>query len=167
MEVLLQVDKSTSSNKLAEKKGKKMDIFKTRRNAPKRYKIKTGLTGLIFIVLILVFSQNALAGENITVKDCDTCTYNATAYNYGSKQYYILSGILTENPASIRIPDGYACLINLIKGRRVGTRNLYEKRDPVNPTYRIVNESSYVLGIIYMGHRAFSSGPQIGRKPPP
>ena len=146
-----------------------MDIFKTRRNSTNGYKIKTGLSGLICIVLIFVFSQNALARETITVNGCDTCTYNLTAYNYRSKQYYYLQGVLTGNAASIPVPDGYACLLNLIKGRRVGTRNLYEKKDPLNPIFNSVNKSTYVLDIIYMAHRGATAvqPPGQGRQPAP
>ena len=148
-----------------------MDIFKTRRNASNGYKIKTGLTGLICIVLIFVFFQNALARETITVNDCDTCTYNVAAYNNSTRQYYYLQGVLTGNPATIEVPNGYASLLNLMKGRRVGARNLYEERDPLSPIFNIVNKSTYVLDIIYVGHRGATSvqphGPGQGRQPAP
>ena len=144
-----------------------MAIYKAGPDETKKHSGKTGLFGCLFFALVLFVSQNAAARETITVQDCDTCMYTVVAYNTSSRTYYNLQGVLTGNPDRIQVPHGYASLLNLTKGRRVGTRNLYEHRDRLNPIYKAVNQSAYVLGIDYVGYKPSHQSQGGTRQPPP
>lgn len=111
------------------------------------------ITRMIMAVLItgLMAAGSAWAREVITVKLANGGTYNVTAYNTSTRTYYFLNGNLGSDSHQITVPNGYACTITVTRGSAVGTRNLYEEKDPLNPIYEVKKKSTYVLELVRVG----------------
>jgi len=136
-----------------------------------------GFMGMVGLLIVLI-SGTVSAREVITITKANGGSYNITAYNTATRTYYYLNGGMTSDSHRVTVPDGYGSAINVTLGRRVGTRNLYEERDPLNPILEVQKKSAYVLELIYKGHGPSAlqapgvqnfiggSGPP-GRQPPP
>ncbi len=137
------------------------------------------------IVLVMVFGLTALtmastasAREVITVNKAKGGNFMVMAYDNRARTYYYINGKLDSDSYRISVPRGYGSTINVSLGRKVGTRNMYEKRDPMNPIFEMKAKSSYVLEFIYKGRGSASvqtnsvmgvmggAGDTFERKPP-
>ncbi len=140
---------------------------------------KLAILSLLALVMGLTFAGQAQAREVITFRSCDGCGYNITAYDTAAKEYYYLTGSMSGDPVGVTVPRGYGSSLSVTKGRAIGTRNLYETKDPLNPIFEISKKSTYVLEIKYVGrgtgpsvnnvgpNNLFSPGGDGQRQPPP
>ncbi|WDP87415.1 MAG: hypothetical protein HUN05_21695 [Desulfobacter sp.] len=109
--------------------------------------------GVLAAAAVFCLSTESLAraGETITLNKAKGGTYMVMAYNWATRTYYYLHGNIESDSQKIMIPQGYGSTINLTKGRAIGSRNMYEKNDPVNPVFELKKKSSRVLKIMYQG----------------
>jgi len=138
------------------------------------------------IVLVMVFGLAALtmastasAREVITVNKANGGNFMIMAWDNRAKEFYYINGKLTSDSHRIDVPRGYGSTISVNLSRRVGSRNMYDKRDPFNPIFEMKVKSSSVLEFIYKGPSAgavsvmpnsvsniFGGGEKEERKPP-
>jgi hypothetical protein len=109
------------------------------------------------VLVCLTLASAVSAREIITVNKCNGGDYMIMAYNTATRTYYMLSGTLSSDSHRITVPNGYGSTINVTLGRAVGTRNLYESHDPLNPIFEVVKKSTYVIELVYKGRLSSSA----------
>lgn len=119
---------------------------------------------ILLAAFILTIGTTAHAREVITIQKANGGGYNITAYDNLTRSYYYLNGSIESDSHRVTVPDGYSCSVTVNLGRAVGTRNLYEKRDPLNPIYEVQKQSTYVLELVFKGRG--SSGPSANSASP-
>ena len=142
-------------------------------------KAKAIRASLLVAVLMLCLSMASpvSARETITVTMANGGTYSIIAYNTTTKSHYTIEGTLSSDSHAITVPNGYACTMSVALDRAVGTRSLYEHQDPLNPIFKAVKKSTYILELVRTGTLS-SAPPQaplpgiggsggFSREPPP
>ena len=112
---------------------------------------KSSLLVLACTFMILSVVSNSSAQEVITIQAAKGGQYSILAYDDRANRYYHFNGVLSSDHHQINIPDGCASSVTVALGRATGTRNLYEKRDPYNPIYKVTKKSAVVLEIQFVG----------------
>lgn len=109
---------------------------------------------LMFGLAALTMASTASAREVITINKANGGNFMIMAWDNRAKNFYYINGKLTSDAHRITVPRGYGSTINVTLSRRVGSRNMYDKRDPFNPMFEMKVKSSSVLEFIYKGHGA-------------
>jgi len=107
---------------------------------------------MVFGLAALTMASTASAREVITVNKANGGNFMVMAWDNRAKTFYYISGTLTSDSHKITVPRGYGSTINVSLGRRVGSRNMYDKRDPFYPIFEMKKKSRSVLEFIYKGH---------------
>jgi len=103
---------------------------------------------------LLVTQGTASAREIITLTQANGGTYMVMAYNTTTRSYYYINGDITSDSHEVTVTKGYGSTVNVTLGRAVGSRNMYEERDPLSPILEVSKKSSYVLELTYRGRRS-------------
>lgn len=118
-----------------------------------------GLLVMASVVIVLI-QGTASAREVITLTKANGGSYSVMAYNTSTKSYYYVNGDITSDSHPVTVPNGYGSTISVALGRAVGTRNMYEEKDPLSPILEVRKKSTYVLELIRTGTSpAVSSAP--------
>ena len=117
--------------------------------------MKTGskIAGFLAIVafLCMAMASTAVARETITFTKANGGEYTILAYKTTTRTYYTLQGKISSDYFHVRVPMGYGSIVNVALGRAVGSRNLYAKRDPMNPIIEVRKISTFVLDLERIG----------------
>ena len=106
---------------------------------------------MLLTMVLMAAASTASASEVVTIKNATGGSYSIMAYNAATRAYYYLNGSLGSDSCAITVPNGYSCSLTVAVGKRVGTRNLYEERDPMNPIFDVTFKSTYVLELTRIG----------------